>query len=320
MILKQRDEKLTTNKYEKAGEKAEAQMMHYLQRAFGDDENTIVLNDLRIKDANGEVAQMDHLIIHEFGFIIVESKSVTTEITINEEGEWIRHFNGRKGMPSPINQAQRQIKILKKVLESNKEKLFRKNLVTKMLKTSFHNYPFDVLIAISDSGIINRPKQYNTSMVLKADQVCDRIEEIIDTYRKKSKSLLPIDIPASFYNTTMQVIAALLTSKHVPIEQNAINNRVEEEQVVYGEKHRKEEAEKRDLKTFCCKHCKSDKVQIVWGKYGYYFKCSDCDGNTPIKLTCKDNSCKVKLKKEKDHFYKICETCHRKELYFINQR
>ncbi len=309
MILKQRDEKLTTNKYEKAGEKAETQMIHYLQRAFGDDENILVLNDLRIKDDNGEVVQMDHLIIHEFGFILVESKSVTTEISINEEGEWIRHFHGKKGMPSPINQAQRQIKILKKVLEVNKEKLFRKNLVTKILKNSFDNYPFDVLIAISDSGIINRPKQYDTSMVLKADQVCDRIEEIIGTYRKKSKSLLSIEIPASFYSTTMQVIAALLTSKHVPIEQDNIHHKVEEEQVVYGEKNRKKEVEKTALKSafsFCCKHCKSDNIQIVWGKYGYYFKCSDCNGNTPIKLTCKDNSCKVKLKKEKDHFYKVC--------------
>ncbi|MCF6206934.1 MAG: NERD domain-containing protein [Sulfurovum sp.] len=320
MILKQRDEKPASNKYEKAGERAEEQMVYYLQRAFRDDKDIVVLNDIRIEDAEGEVAQMDHLIVHEFGFIIVESKSVTTEITINEEGEWIRHFNGKKGMRSPIKQAQMQAEILKKVLESNKDKLFKKNFVNKMLKISFENYPFDVLIAISDTGIINRPKKFDTSMVLKADLICDRIRDIIRDYRKKSKSLLPIDIPASFYHTTILVIGEFLKSKHMPVRVSvgASEDKIEEPHKTYGKKFQNKE-KKAQTDIFTCRSCHSKNLQIVWGKYGYYFKCQECDGNTPIKLVCKNKDCQVKLKKDKNEFYQVCETCNTRKLFYVNQ-
>ncbi len=97
MILKKIDSKRSTDKFAKAGDKAEKQMAFYLERYFGDDERIVIINDLRLK-LNNDVAQIDHLVIHEFGFIIIESKSVTTKVSVNEQGEWIRHFNGQKGI------------------------------------------------------------------------------------------------------------------------------------------------------------------------------------------------------------------------------
>jgi len=306
VILKDRDKKNDSQtKFNIAGAKAEEQMIHYLQRAFADKDDIVVLNDIRIQDDNGEIAQMDHLVIHEFGFIVVESKSVTTKVSINEYGEWVRYFNNKpSGMRSPIKQAQMQTDILKKILEVNKDRLFKQTLINKLIKTSFDDYPFEVLVAISDTGIIKRPKNYDTSMVLKADQICDVINEKINSYRKKSKSLVPIGtVPSAFYKTTMLVIAEFLKSKHKPIEVSS------------------KEIDTLDHKTikFVCKKCKSDNLNIVWGKYGYYFKCSDCQGNTAIHLKCKDEKCKVKLKKEKNTFYQVCETCNTKNIYFVNK-
>jgi hypothetical protein len=317
MIIKERDPKSSETKYGIAGEKAENQMAYYLQRAFGESKDVVVLNDIRIEDSQGMIAQMDHLVIHEYGFVIIESKSVTTKVSINDYGEWVRYFNGKSnGMRSPIKQAQMQSDILKRVLETNKEKLFKKTLSNKLFKTSFNDYPFDVFVAISDTGIIQRPEKFDTSMVLKADLVCDAIQERIESYRKKSKALLPIDIPASFYHTTMLLIAEFLKSKHTPVH---INDSVKESTVAYGKKKQENKYIKQKENRCICKKCMSDKVKIVWGKYGYYFKCDECQGNTPIKLRCKDDNCIVKLKKDKNNFYQICETCNTKTLYFVNQ-
>jgi hypothetical protein len=320
MVLKERDQKNSETKYGIAGEKAENQMAYYLQRAFGESEDIIVLNDIRIEDSQGMVAQMDHLVIHEYGFVVIESKSVTTKVSINDYGEWIRHFNGKStGMRSPIKQAQMQTDILKRVLESNKEKLFKKTLSNKLFKTSFNDYPFDIFVAISDTGIIQRPEKLDTSMVLKADLVCDAIQDKIDSYRKKSKAILPIDLPSSFYQTTMLLIAEFLKSKHTPAHTENKNNSVKDHTVSYGKKALDKVHIEQKENRFTCKKCMSDKVKIVWGKYGYYFKCVECQGNTPIKLKCKDDNCMVKLKKDKNNFYQICETCNTKVLYFVNQ-
>ncbi len=318
MILKKRDTKCVYSKFEKAGEKAEEQMAFYLERQFDDNKNIVVLNDIRIENSQGMIAQIDHLVIHEFGFVIIESKSVTSAITINEEGEWIRHFNGKsQGMRSPIKQAEMQKDILKKILEENKEKLFRKHIVNKLLKASFEKFPFDIIVAISDTGIIKRPKNLDTSMVLKADAVCDHIQSIREGYRKKSKAILSLDIPSAFHHTTVLAIAEFLKSRHKPAK--PIENTIKEPYKTYGHTSKNEESNQQTKSTFLCKKCDSDNLQIVWGKYGYYFKCQECDGNTPIKLVCKNKDCQVKLKKDKNEFYQVCETCNTKKLFYVNQ-
>jgi len=44
-------------------------MAFYLKRAFQNDEKIIIINNLRVI-VNNEVAQIDHLVVHPFGFII----------------------------------------------------------------------------------------------------------------------------------------------------------------------------------------------------------------------------------------------------------
>ncbi len=68
-----------------------------------------------------------------------------------------------------------------------------------------------------------------------------------------------------------------------------------------------------------CSKCKSENIEIAHGRFGYYFKCTDCNGNTSIKLKCKDDACDVRLRKQKLNFYKECGTCNMFELYFVNK-
>ena len=72
MIVKEKNPAEHVSVKVKRGDVAEKQMAHYLKSAFGDANDNFVFHDLRI-ELNGEFAQMDHLVLHPFGFIIVES-------------------------------------------------------------------------------------------------------------------------------------------------------------------------------------------------------------------------------------------------------
>ena len=54
---------------------------------------------------------------------------------------------------------------------------------------------------------------------------------------------------------------------------------------------------------------------IKWGRYGYYWKCLQCDTNMPIKEFCPSCKTKQKLRKEKNRFFIFCEPCETEELY-----
>jgi len=89
MIVKELDRITSSDKRMQAGYKAEQQLAFYLRRAFANNAKIQVINGLRLR-RQGDVAQMDHLILHNHGLIIVESKSVTTRVRVNHHGEWSR--------------------------------------------------------------------------------------------------------------------------------------------------------------------------------------------------------------------------------------
>ena len=113
MIVKERDlrEHPEQDRFAVAGAKAEAQLAFYLRRAFVDDPAILVFHDLRFKDDTGDSAQIDHLILHPYGFIVIESKSVSTGVKVNRQGEWVRFWDRQpQGMPSPVQQTETQCK------------------------------------------------------------------------------------------------------------------------------------------------------------------------------------------------------------------
>jgi hypothetical protein len=184
MIIKERNpqEHPETDAFSRAGAEAEKQMAHYLRRAFADDPDIAVFNDLRIVDDAGEVAQFDHLVLHRRGFIVIESKSVTSAVQINEAGEWSREWNKKwQGMPSPILQAQRQIDLVKKLLSVNREQL-RDKLILGKLQKGFGATPFEIFIAISDKGRIDRDP-HTPPEVHKADAIAPKVREAIGKHR-----------------------------------------------------------------------------------------------------------------------------------------
>lgn len=188
MILKPYGDREERDPRRSAGRSVERQVAHYLDRHFGDATNVLLLHDLRI-ELDGEVAQMDHLVVHSFGVAIVESKSVTTEVHINAAGEWERSWSGRwQGMPDAILQGERQGMLLKRLLTSRQAELLHK-AVFGLLQGHFKNMALDVFAAISDQGRISRTAKGQAPRVLKADAVPNAIQDVIAGYRHATGAL-----------------------------------------------------------------------------------------------------------------------------------
>lgn len=183
MIAKELDTFSSADKRRKAGRSAEAQLAFYLKRAFEPEQYIQVLNDLRLEHKD-DAAQIDHLIIYPYGMVVIESKSVVGTLKINDQGEWLRSYKGRyQGMPSAKLQAERQVLFWRRYLEKYGGQLFD---TTKGKRAAFNAMPVDVLVAISDGGIIHRPKEQKLDYLVKAEQVPDRVTRLISERRPSS--------------------------------------------------------------------------------------------------------------------------------------
>src|ERR1035438_4749634 len=225
MICKDRDkgEHPAHDKLSEAGAKAEEQMAFYLKRAFRDDPEAWVFNDLRYETDEGDAAQIDHLVLHRSGFILIESKSVTSKVRIHQNGEWERLWNNHwQGMPSPIKQVERQLEFLRRALHAYGGLLLG-NLIFGHGQVGFGGVPFEILVAISDNGSIDRKGDFPE--VTKADLVPDRVREIIQRH-KKARSLLSLNLKSNdglynFKDEEIESIRGWLTGYHCRQKANA---------------------------------------------------------------------------------------------------
>ncbi len=102
----------------KSGYEAEKENAFYLDARLCDNKNLLLLNDIRIEH-DGEVAQIDHIIITRFGIELLESKSSTGVMTINNDGSIsIKHGSKTSTLPNPLEQSYRHARILEKFLQS----------------------------------------------------------------------------------------------------------------------------------------------------------------------------------------------------------
>lgn len=141
------------------GEKAAA---FYLDGHYKDSQNNALLHDLRV-EVDGEVAQIDHLVINRTGYVVlIETKNFSGNLEVNANGEFTAHYGKeRYGIPSPFEQSRRHGRVLGKLLE-------RLEIGTRTDKLpEFHN-----VVMMHPKAIIRRPdpKVFDTSFLIKADQ------------------------------------------------------------------------------------------------------------------------------------------------------
>ena len=325
MIVKEYHPSTTTDRFQKAGDEAELQMAHYLKRAFGSDPNIHIFNNLRLEH-EGEVAQIDHLIFHRAGFIIVESKSVTSSVRINEREEWAREWNGKwNGMPSPVLQAKRQADLLRALLQAHKVEL-RNKLLFGLKQGGFSGFLMDVVVAISDRGVIQYRGQL--SDVKKADQVPDHVKTLIQSHIRSAK-LLGNDthkgeVGVSVSPEEVVRISAFLRNKHQERGGEPSSLPDEHQQTLQVTEPTStavlpvpDPTEPTFAAEFKCSKCGSAELEIKFG-HSYYFHCRSCDANSPIKLTCPECGVQARTRKSGKQFFRECAKCGTSTPYFAN--
>jgi hypothetical protein len=325
MICKERnpEEHPEKDKFSLAGAEAEKQMAFYLHRAFGDSTEVRVFNDLRlVRQDTEDVVQIDHLVLHRWGLVLIESKSVTSEVRINKNLEWTRLWDGRwTGIASPFQQTKLQAELLGTLLEASAAQLLGRTLG--MLQTHFGRCPFDVLVAISNSGVIHRDG-VELPEVCKADQVTDKIRALIRQRRDETNSLNLKVGWTKLSDKELENITQFFLRYHYPAHAPKV---VAEEPAAYAAPAADEapstspdarywppEARADPTALGICPKCTAQGV-IVWGKFSYFWKCPSCQGNTAIKEFCPTCRQKLKLRKDKNRFFTRCETCATESLY-----
>ena len=192
-------------KFMRAGMKGESESAYDIDFYSGPSKNRVVIHDLRLEH-NGRVAQIDHLILNRLLEVyVLETKHFTEGVSINEQGEFSIWFGGKpRGIPSPLEQNDRHIEVLKDVFKT----------IQMPTRMGFRLQPsFESLVLISKNARIGRPKKFKTDRVLKSDQLETWIEKSVETGS-------PLIIAKIVSLETLAEIGRQLLALHKPLMPN----------------------------------------------------------------------------------------------------
>lgn len=296
-----------------SGERNEQNSAYYLDFRYKDSKHWVVIHDLRIEH-RGRVAQIDHLIINRFlDVFVLESKNYYYGIKVTPEGEFLV-WNGKtyQAIESPLEQNNRHIQALQMAVED-------RNLGPKRLGFTIP-IAYRNIVMLSPTSKIIRPDNapFDLSSILKADAFCSFVGKEVekksiieapkiigsDTLQEFGEKLVKLHRPGSFDYAAKFGIQAVTTLPAEPPSAVA-------QPIVPVPATQPGQS--------VCRECKGTSLSIQYGKFGYYFKCSDCDANTPIKIGCSKEGHKERIRKDGLKFYRECGDCGSSSLFFTNK-
>lgn len=307
----------------KAGVRGERNSAYLIGFEYERSPNWAVIHDLRLEH-DGRVAQIDHVLINRWMDVyVLETKHVHAGIKITEEGEFLRWNKYRRtyeGMASPLEQNERHIQVLKHVMAGIE-------LPTRLgvrIPPMFQSF-----VLIAPDARIDRPRKFDTSRVIKADQLKKAIWRDIDN---ENGLIGIVRFAAKIVSSeTVEFVARQLAELHRPLASSSSASPAAPVEANASAKpartwRRRIEptldaasipvAPKRSANPVC-RNCGGLSGQILHGRYGYYFKCVACSVNTAIRFTCKPGH-KPRLRKDKEFFYRDCEQCGSSDLFHTN--
>ncbi len=195
----------------RAGIKAEKEAVYLIDFAFKASPRTLIIHDLRL-EVDNRVAQIDHLLIHRtLNIFVLETKYFHSHIKITDNGEFLRWNNFTKsleGIPSPIAQNERHIAVLTDAFNQ----IDMPSRLGRKLSPVFHS-----IILIDTRTRIDRPKEFDTRQVIKADMINNTVRDSLE----KSGFLNDIGNISRFMSSeTIKKIGHSLLSLHKPISFN----------------------------------------------------------------------------------------------------
>lgn len=300
----------------KAGFKGEAESTYFINFDFADSPNWAVLHDLRLEHGS-RTAQIDHLLINRWmEFFVLETKHFRSGIKITDDGEFLRWNDYKKryeGMASPLQQNERHIAVLSDVIRE----------IELPSRLGFRIAPtFHSLVLVAPSAIIMRPERLDTSNVIKADQLKPRIWREIDgpnpvAFLLKSAARLVSSEAVEFVGRRLAALHRKAGAPAEPVSPVAPASPSRSAQRIEPTLPTPPSATPTKPGP-SCKECQGRSGNILYGRYGYYFKCDTCEANTAIRFTCKPGH-KPRLRKAGHEFHRDCAECGTSSLFHRNR-
>jgi ssDNA-binding Zn-finger/Zn-ribbon topoisomerase 1 len=148
---------------------------YFLNIEFKQSKNWILIHDLRL-DYNGEVAQIDHLLIgRAMDIFVIDSKNYTYDVSISEKGDFSYFYNNCPyPIPSPIEQNKQLIKLLDRFL-------IESELLPKRLGMTL-NPNYKNIVLLSPKSKLTKPLKglYDCSAVMKTEKFSERFADELD--------------------------------------------------------------------------------------------------------------------------------------------
>ncbi|GIU12529.1 nuclease-related domain-containing protein [Shewanella sp. MBTL60-007] len=345
MILKTKSPQNVQSAQAIAGQQQEQNVAFFLRRAYKDHPQVLVINDFKFR-FNDEVAQIDHLIIYSYGFILIESKSIRGQVKVNQQQEWTRSLNtyqGKatkwQGMPSPIKQVELQQALLQDLLRDNRAEILEKMFG---LTQGFGGRCWDHLCAVSSDAIIDRksmPKAVSDKLI-KSEFLVEKLNKLMNLKGKYLRLAYLADTRPFFNQEELESIGSFLIKQHIapntaaateasqtateqstaplantPITAAAITAPVQpmpaQSKPAKPALHTETEKSQTIQIVLRCKHCgESKNYTPMYGKYGYYIHCNQCTKNTPMKQACPQCSSKnTRVQKRQESYTLNCNEC-----------
>ncbi len=192
----------------KAGARGEEEAAYEIKVHWGESKNWMIIHDLRIEHG-GLVAQIDHLLINRFMEMwVCESKHFSEGIAINEHGEFSAFWGGKPyGVPSPIEQNNKHLLILKRFLDAGGVALPTRMGFT--IKPTLKS-----LVLVSKGARISRPKTKIDGLdtIIKNDHLFTTIDKAIDDNNN------PLLIAKFIGQETLKDLGEKVAQCHRPIQ------------------------------------------------------------------------------------------------------
>ena len=193
----------------RSGLKGEREAAYHIDFHYGAGENYAIIHDLRLEH-EGRVAQIDHLIIGRMlQTFLCETKYWSDGVSINEQGEFSAHYGQRKiGVPSPIMQNARHIKVLSSLLNSGQIER-PKRLGMKL------PFTLNPITLVSTGANIQRPEGLNQKKYAEIVKI-DHLNDYMTTHFDSNMS--PFSLGKLVSADTLRSFAEGLSELHKPLK------------------------------------------------------------------------------------------------------
>lgn len=153
-----------------------------LRNAFKNNEDVLILNDVRMPFDEERTINVDHIVLHSYGITLISSRAIYGKIEVNYRGEWSRNIKGREiAMQNPIDLYKHVSKNLRENLTAHIGELLTRG---KGAQRTFENMPIDVLfIQALKSSIIGTG--INQSNIIFVEALTQSINRTFVAYKKR---------------------------------------------------------------------------------------------------------------------------------------